>query len=67
MELICDLWDLVPCLELVPLYLMFRSLLEDLRLMLDPQGSNVDVTRQTFDAAMRIWAQKVKNNNNISW
>jgi hypothetical protein len=46
---------------------MFRSVLEDLRLMLDPQGLNVEVTQQAFHTAMATWAEEVKNNNNISW
>jgi hypothetical protein len=61
---------LVHCLEeliFLSLSLMFRSVLEDLRLMLDPQGSNAEVTRQTFDTAMRTWAEKVKNNNEMLW
>jgi hypothetical protein len=31
--------------------------------MLDPQGSNVEVTRETFLAAMAVWIEEVKNNN----
>jgi hypothetical protein len=48
------------------LCLMFRSMLEDLQLMLDPHGTNVEVMRQTFHTAMRTWAKKMKNTT-ISW
>jgi len=44
-----------------------RSLLDDLQQMLDPQGLNVDVTRQTFETALKDWTAKVKNKVNISW
>jgi hypothetical protein len=42
-------------------------MLEDLRVMLDPQGSNVEVTKQTFAAAMRTWAEKVRKSSEILW
>jgi hypothetical protein len=48
--------------ELVCLFSMFRSMLEDLRVRLDPQESNAEVTKQTFEAAMRAWAKKLKEN-----
>lgn len=41
--------------------------MDDLQQMLDPQGYNVDVTRQTFETAVKDWAEKVKNKVNISW
>lgn len=44
-----------------------RSLLDDLQQMLDPQGFNVDVTRQAFETAMKDWTEKVKNKVNVSW
>ncbi|PNF37684.1 hypothetical protein B7P43_G11995 [Cryptotermes secundus] len=42
-----------------------RSVLEDLRVMLDPQESNVEVTKQTFAATMRTWAEKLRNKSEI--
>jgi hypothetical protein len=42
-------------------------MLEDLRVMLDPQGSNAEVTKQTFDAAMRAWSEKLKNKDEVLW
>lgn len=62
--------DMVHCLEELvcfSVFLMLRSVLEALTVMLDPQGSNVEVTKQTFAAAMRIWAEKVRNSSEILW
>ncbi|KDR22682.1 Lymphoid-restricted membrane protein [Zootermopsis nevadensis] len=41
-----------------------RSVLEELKLMLDPQESNVEVTRQTFHTAMRTWTEEMKKKSN---
>jgi hypothetical protein len=68
--LIYRLRVLVYCLEELmhfSVFLMFRTELEDLRVMLDPQGSNVEVTKQTFAVAMRTWAEKVKSNSEVLW
>ncbi|XP_069675355.1 227 kDa spindle- and centromere-associated protein-like isoform X2 [Periplaneta americana] len=40
-----------------------RSALGDLKLLLDPQGCDTEVTRQTFILAMTSWVQTVSNNN----
>jgi hypothetical protein len=68
--LIYRLRVLVYCLEELmcfSVFLMLSSVLEDLRVMLDPQGLNSEVTKQTFAAAMRTWSEKVKNNSEVLW